>query len=68
MRPAHVAGVAFVSACGTAVNRPGEYGPHWEGFADRFGMGVAGSTTSNAMETSVGLIIREDPRYFRAPQ
>jgi len=26
--PAHMAGVAFVSAGGTAVNRPGEYGPH----------------------------------------
>jgi hypothetical protein len=66
--PAHLAGVAFVSACGTAVNRPGEYGPHWTGFADRLGIGVAGSALGNAMETSGGLVLREDPRYFRVPQ
>ena len=34
-----MAGVAFVSAGGTAVNRPWEYGPHWRGFGDRFGTG-----------------------------
>jgi len=66
--PAHLAGVAFVSACGTAVNRPGEYGPHWEGWANRFGIGTAGSATGNAMEAGVGLLLREDPRYFRVPQ
>jgi hypothetical protein len=66
--PAHMAEVTFVSACGTAVNRPGEYGPHWTGFADRLGVGVAGSALSNAMEASGGLILREDPRYFRVPQ
>jgi hypothetical protein len=66
--PAHMAGVAFVSAWGTAVNRPGEYGPHWTGFADRLGIGVAGSALGNAMEASGGLVLREDPRYFRVPQ
>ena len=66
--PAHMTGVAFVSAGGTAVNRPGEYGTHWEGWANRFGMGMAGSATSNAMEAGVGLLLREDPRYFRVPQ
>jgi hypothetical protein len=66
--PAHMAGVAFVSACGTADNRPGEYGPHWTGFADRLGIGVAGSAVGNAMEASGGLVLREDPRYFRVPQ
>ena len=66
--PAHMAGVAFVSAAGTAVNRPGEYGPHWDGWANRFGIGMAGSATGNAMEAGVGLVLREDPRYFRVPQ
>jgi hypothetical protein len=66
--PAHIAGVAFVSAGGTAVNRPWEYGPHWEGFANRIGMGMAGGATGNAMEASVGLLLREDPRYFRVSQ
>lgn len=66
--PAHMAGVGFVSACGTAVNRPGEYGPHWGGFADRFGMGMAGSAAGNAIEVGLGLGLREDPRYFREPE
>jgi hypothetical protein len=66
--PAHMAGVAFVSAGGTAVNRPWEYGPHWRGFGDRFGMGMIGSAAGNAIETGVGLGLREDPRYFRVPQ
>jgi hypothetical protein len=66
--PSHLAGVTFVSASGTTVNRPGEYGVHWEGFANRFGTGMAGSATSNAMEAGAGLILREDPRYFRVPQ
>jgi len=66
--PAHVGGVAFVSAGGTAVNRPVEYGPHWKAFGDRFGMGMIGSAAGNALETGVGFGLREDPRYFRVPQ
>jgi hypothetical protein len=27
------------------LDRPAEYGPHWGGFADRFGIGMAGSVT-----------------------
>lgn len=57
-----------MSAGGTAVNRRREYGPHWDGFANRFGIGMVGSATSNAMEAGAGLILREDPRYFRVPR
>ena len=66
--PQHMAGVAIVSAGGTAVNRPGEYGPHWSGFADRFGIGMAGSAVGNGIEVSAGLALREDPRYFCVPE
>lgn len=66
--PQHVAGEIFLAACGTGLDRPNEYGPHWGGFADRFGIGMAGSATENAIETSVGLIHREDPRYFPVPK
>lgn len=66
--PAHVAGVAFVSAGGTAANRPWEYGPHWGGLGDRFKMGMVGSATGNAIEIGLGLGLREDPRYFRVSQ
>ena len=66
--PAHLAGVAFLSAGGTAVNRPAEYGPHWMGFAHRFGINMVGSAAANAVEASAGLLLQEDPRYFRASQ
>jgi hypothetical protein len=66
--PQHMAGVGILSAGGTAVNRPGEYGPHWSGFADRFGIGMAGSAVGNGIEVSAGLALREDPRYFRVPE
>lgn len=66
--PAHVVGVAFISATGTAVNRPEEYGSHWKGFADRLAIGVAGSAAGNAIEASAGLLLQEDPRYFRVSQ
>jgi hypothetical protein len=50
----------------TAVNSPSEYGPHWDGFADRYGMRLTGISTGNAMEAGLGAIWGEDPRYFRS--
>jgi len=35
---------------------------------DRYGIGMAGSVTGNAIEASAGLILREDPRYFSVPE
>lgn len=66
--PSHLFGGAISSALGTAVDRPKEYGPHWDGFADRFGMRLPSIVVGNAMEASLGSITREDPRYFRVPQ
>jgi hypothetical protein len=65
--PQHLAGGIITSAFGTALDRPKEYGPHWGGFADRFGMRLTGVVTSNAMEASIGAAWGEDPRYFRVP-
>jgi hypothetical protein len=56
----------FTSAIGTARDKPEEYGPHWEGYGDRYGMRLTGVVTSNAMEAGLGLLWNEDPRYFRA--
>ena len=63
----HRAGGILVSGFGTAFDRPKEYGPHWEGFASRYGMRMACSATGNAIEAGAGLLLREDPRYFRVP-
>jgi len=65
--PSHITGLALLSAGGTAVNRPGEYRSQWRGLGDRFGIGMAGSAAGNAIEASAGLVLHEDPRYFRAP-
>ena len=52
---------------GTARDHPPEYGPHWEGFAKRYGIRFSGVATSNAMEAGLGALWGEDPRYVRNP-
>jgi hypothetical protein len=51
---------------GTLFDRPSEYGPHWQGYAKRYGMRLTGVSVSNAMEASLGSIWGEDPRYRRS--
>jgi len=51
---------------GTALDRPEEYGPHWGGFADRFGMRMTGIVPQNVLEAGLGFALGEDPRYFSA--
>jgi hypothetical protein len=55
------------AAWGTALNRPPEYGPHWEGLGKRYGIRLTGVSTGNAIEASLGALWGEDPRYFRSP-
>lgn len=54
-----------VAAWLTFLDRPHEAGPHWEGFAERYGVSVSTTAVSNAMEAGLGAIWGEDPRYFR---
>ncbi len=56
----------FSAGISTATNSPHEYGPHWSGFADRYGMRLTGISVGNGMEAGLGSIWGEDPRYFRA--
>ncbi len=49
---------------GTAVDKPQEYGTHWEGFFQRYGMRLTGISTGNAIEATLGSVWGEDPRYF----
>jgi hypothetical protein len=63
--PPHLVGGLFVAGFGTALDRPEEYGTHWGGFGDRYGMRMTGIVTGNAMEASFGYLRGEDPRYFR---
>jgi hypothetical protein len=64
--PESLAAGLFTAAFGTAVNRPREYGPHWEGFGKRYGMRYTGIATGNLMEATIGSLWGEDPRYFPA--
>ncbi len=56
----------FTAGFGTGMDRPREYGPHWEGYGKRYGMRFTGIATGNAMEAALGSLWGEDPRYFRA--
>lgn len=60
-------GAGVISAgWSTAFNNPEEYGPHWDGFAKRYGMRLTGIATNNAIEAGLGGAWGEDPRYSRA--
>lgn len=57
-------GAGVVSAgWNTYIDDPPEYGPHWDGFAKRYGIRMSGIATSKAMEASLGAVLHEDPRY-----
>ncbi len=43
------------------------FGPHWDGFAKRYGMRFTGTAASNTIEAGLGAIWGEDPRYVRNP-
>lgn len=55
----------FSAGWGTLFNQPRTYGPHWEGFGDRYGMRLSGLAVSNTMEAGFGALWGEDPRYRR---
>jgi hypothetical protein len=55
----------FRAGIGTARDQPEEYGPHWDGFAKRYGMRFTGQAASHAMEAGLGALWGEDPRYVR---
>ena len=53
---------------GTMLNKPKEYGTHWAGFGQRYGMRLTGISTGNAIEGALGALWGEDPRYFPSPR
>lgn len=63
--PESLAAGLFSAGWGTLFNQPRTYGPHWEGFGDRYGMRLSGIALSNTMEAGLGSIWGEDPRYRR---
>jgi hypothetical protein len=40
-------GGLFSAGFGAAINSPHEYGPHWDGFAQRYGMHLTAFSTGN---------------------
>jgi hypothetical protein len=64
--PTNLLGGAALAGWGTLFNDPREYGTHWDGFGDRYGMVMSSVVTGNAMEAGLGAIWGEDPRYRRA--
>ena len=63
--PKSLAGGVVSAGWGTLFNTPHEYGTHWEGFGDRYGMRLTGIAVSNTMEAGLGAMWGEDPRYVR---
>jgi hypothetical protein len=63
--PQSLAAGVLSSGIGTAADTPREYHGTWEGFGKRYGMRLTGISTGNAIESGLGAIWGEDPRYFR---
>jgi hypothetical protein len=57
----------IASGLRTWANRPEEWGPGWEGFAQRYGMRLVNNSVMNGVEAGLGAAWGEDPRYHRAP-
>jgi hypothetical protein len=55
----------LTAGIGTGRDQPVEYGPHWDGFAKRYGMRFTGVAASNTIEAGLGSLWGEDPRYVR---
>ena len=64
--PASLAGGAISAGWGTLFNKPREYGPHWPGFGERYGMRFTGIAVGHSMEAGLGALWGEDPRYVPA--
>ena len=61
----HLALTAVSAGWSTMRDTPPEYGTHWEGFGDRYGLSIADTTVSNGLEAGIGSLWGEDPRYHR---
>ena len=66
--PKSLIGGVISAGWDTGIDRPWEYGPHWEGFGKRFGIHLTSQATSHLMEAGLGAAWGEDPRYFRAAE
>jgi hypothetical protein len=64
--PESALGGLISAGWGTLLDKPSEYGTHWQGYGKRYGMRLTGVSVSNAMEASIGAIWGEDPRYRRS--
>lgn len=64
--PKNLGAGVFVAGFKTWRDEPEAYGPHWDGFAKRYGERLATGGTSNALEAVFGSFWGENPRYYRA--
>jgi len=65
VQPQRYAGYVISSGLTTLTNSPEEYGPHWDGWAERVGLRVSTGATGLFLEAGIGALWHEDPRYFR---
>jgi hypothetical protein len=66
--PEHLVDGALKMGIATALDEPPEDGPHWGGFAERFGVRLTSVAVNATITASVGTLWGEDPRYFRVPE
>jgi hypothetical protein len=61
----NIGGALVAAAYGQAIDTPEGYGQGWDGYAKRFGSGMARSASDNLFGTfAISSIMREDPRFY----
>jgi hypothetical protein len=66
--PANTLGSLASAGLDTLRNSPAEYGPHWAGFGQRYGLRLSERAVEGAFEAGIGALWGEDPRYNRVPE
>jgi hypothetical protein len=59
---------ALTAGIDTWRDVPPELGTHWKGYGQRYGYRLADRFVATSIETGVGSLWGEDPRYIRAPE
>ena len=66
--PTSLVASEFAAGIDTWRDVPHEYGTHWDGFGQRFGLRLADRALTTGIEAGAGSLWGEDPRYVRAPE
>lgn len=61
-------GSAISAGIGQGLDVPDAWGPHWDGYAKRYGSGFAAGISRQVFALGLDHLLHQDPRYFPSSQ